>query len=223
MVLLSSFFRRKNAETMKILKTLSRTMMLTIAMVAMMASTPSGNGVLEIGDMLPMMGQEVVDISGETTHLRELHSENGLLVIFSCNTCPFVLQWEDRYNELYAECSKNNIGMVLVNSNEAKRQGDDSMAKMKAKAKAEGYKMNYVVDENHEIADAFGARTTPHVFLFDRDAKLAYRGLFDDNGENKDDVSNHYLTDAIGNMVAGESINPSTTKSVGCSIKRLAP
>ena len=93
----------------------------------------------------------------------------------------------------------------------------------KAKAKAEGYKMNYVVDENHEIADAFGARTTPHVFLFDRDAKLAYRGLIDDNGENKDDVSNHYLTDAIGNMVAGESINPSTTKSVGCSIKRLAP
>lgn len=208
---------------MKIFTTLSKTSMLVLAMVAMMASTPAGNGELEIGDMLPMMGQEVMDISGEATHLRELHSENGLLVIFSCNTCPFVLQWEDRYNDLYEICEKNNIGMVLVNSNEAKRQGDDSMAKMKAKAKAEGYKMKYVVDENHMIADAFGARTTPHVFLFDRDAKLAYRGLIDDNGENKDEVSNHYLADAIGSMMAGEAINPSVTKSIGCSIKRLAP
>ena len=80
-----------------------------------------------------------------------------------------------------------------------------------------------LLDENHEIADAFGARTTPHVFLFDRDAKLAYRGLIDDNGENKNEVSNHYLADAMNSMVAGQAINPNTTKSVGCSIKRLAP
>lgn len=200
----------------------------TTALMALIASTivlgawrmDSINEV-EIGDLIPMMNYEMEDVSGENFHLRELHQENGLLVIFSCNTCPFVLQWEDRYNELYEMCEANNIGMVLVNSNEAKRNGDDSMAEMKKKAKEEGYKMHYVVDANHKLADAFGARTTPHVFLFNRDAKLAYRGLIDDNGKDKDAVEHAYLADAIQAMIDGKTIDPATTKSIGCSIKRV--
>lgn len=176
---------------------------------------------IEIGDMVPLMHIKMEGVSGNSYHLRELHEENGLLVVFSCNTCPFVLQWEDRYNELYELCQENNIGMVLVNSNEAKRTGDDSMNEMKAKAKSEGYKMPYVVDEDHKIADAFGARTTPHVFLFDRDAKLAYRGLIDDNGEDKEAVTKPYVQNAINAMIAGQSIDPAITKSIGCSIKRV--
>jgi len=175
---------------------------------------------VNIGDIMPMMNMKMEDVSGQSYHLRELHQENGLLVIFSCNTCPFVLQWEDRYNELFELCEKNDIGMVLVNSNEAKRAGDDSMEKMMAKAKKEGYKMPYVVDKDHEVADAFGATTTPHVFLFNRDAKLAYRGLIDDNGEDKEAVQKPYLKNAINAMVNGQSIDPAITKSIGCSIKR---
>ncbi len=200
----------------------------TTALMALIASTVvlgawrmDSTAEVEIGDIIPMMNYEMEDVSGESFHLRELHQENGLLVIFSCNTCPFVLQWEDRYNDLYTYCEANDIGMVLVNSNEAKRSGDDSMAEMKKKAKAEGYKMHYVVDTNHELADAFGARTTPHVFLFDRDAKLAYRGLIDDNGEDKDAVENPYLSNALKAMMSGQSIDPNVTKSIGCSIKRV--
>ncbi len=176
---------------------------------------------VEIGDLIPMMNYEMVDVSGESYHLRELHQENGVLVIFSCNTCPFVIQWEDRYNELFDLCDKNDIGMVLVNSNEAKRNGDDSLEEMQKKAKAEGYKMPYVLDASSELADAFGARTTPHIYLFDRDAKLAYRGLIDDNSADKDAVEHTYLADAINNMIAGETIDPAVTKSIGCSIKRV--
>lgn len=189
--------------------------------VMSLSSFFEGNsGEIAIGDQMPMMAYDMVDVSGAEHTLRGLHQENGLLVIFSCNTCPFVLQWEDRYNELYDLCKKNNIGMVLVNSNEAKRETDDSMAKMKEKAKAEGYKMPYVLDEDHVVADAFGARTTPHVFLFNRDANLAYRGAIDNNSENKSEVTESYLKDAINAMVAGKQITPDVTKAIGCSIKR---
>lgn len=176
---------------------------------------------IEVGDVPPMMQVKMTDVSGESYSLRELNQDNGLLVIFSCNTCPFVLQWEDRYNELYDLCEENNIGMVLINSNEAKREGEDSIEKMKEKAKKEGYKMPYVVDKDHKVADAFEARTTPHVFFFNRDFKLAYRGLIDDNGEDKNAVSNAYLKDAILASIAGDVPNPAETKSIGCSIKRV--
>ena len=125
------------------------------------------------------------------------------------------------YNELYDLCAANDIGMVLVNSNEAKRDADDSFEKMQEKAKKEGYKMHYVVDEKHQLADAFGATTTPHIFLFNRDAKLAYRGLIDDNGKEKEAVTQPYLKNAIKAMAANEKIDPEVTKSMGCSIKRV--
>ena len=182
--------------------------------------TPSV-GQVEIGDPFPMSQHPMMNIDGSQTFLRQELKDNGLLVVFSCNTCPFVIQWENRYNELYDMCEKNNIGMVLINSNEAKRDGDDSMAKMKEHAKSQGYKMKYLMDEDHRVADAFGARTTPHVYMFDKNAMLAYRGSIDDNSENKEDVKEHYLADAITAMAAGKEINPNVTKSIGCSIKRV--
>lgn len=187
------------------------------------AYTPSegGEGEIEIGHIIPMMALELEDISGTKYNLRELHQENGLLVVFSCNTCPFVLQWEDRYNDLYDYCAENNIGMVLVNSNEAKRGDEDSKEAMIAKAKKEGYKMPYVIDTDHVVADAFGAKTTPHVFLFDRSAKLVYRGAIDDNGKDKEAVTEHYLMDALTAMSTDQPISTATTKAIGCSIKRV--
>jgi len=184
------------------------------------ASSVQAQDQVQIGDIIPMMSYKMTDISGAKLNLRELNQENGLLVIFSCNTCPFVIQWEDRYNELYDLCAANDIGMVLVNSNEAKRDGEDSFEKMQEKAEKEGYKMHYVVDEKHQLADAFGATTTPHIFLFNRDAKLAYRGLIDDNGKEKEAVTQPYLKNAIKAMIANDKIDPEVTKSIGCSIKR---
>lgn len=205
---------------MKFMRTALLATVCALGFFSLSSFLETGEGEITIGQQLPMMAMDMVDVSGAEYTLRGLHQENGLLVIFSCNTCPFVLQWEDRYNDLYDLCAKNNIGMVLVNSNEAKRAGEDSMVKMKEKAKAEGYKMPYVLDEDHVVADAFGATTTPHVFLFNRDANLAYRGAIDDNGENKNEVNQAYLMNAINAMIAGEAISPDMTKSIGCSIKR---
>ena len=106
-----------------------------MSMIVMLsAGNTQAQDQVQIGDIIPLMSYKMTDVSGAKLNLRELNQDNGLLVIFSCNTCPFVIQWEDRYNELHDLCAANDIGMVLVNSNEAKRDGDDSFENMKAKA-----------------------------------------------------------------------------------------
>lgn len=179
------------------------------------------NEPIAIGAEAPKTDLKMTDISGSQFSLSDIKKENGLLVIFSCNTCPFVINWEDRYPGLADICEKNNIGMVLVNSNEAKRNGDDSLEEMKKHAAEKNYKSHYVVDANSELANAFGAKTTPHVFLFDKNLKLVYRGSIDDTEGKKDkQPKEHYLINAIVNMTAGNTIVPNDTKAIGCSIKR---
>ena len=111
---------------------------------------------------------------------------------------------------------------MLINSNEAKRDGADSLEEMVKHAKEKGYAdVHYLVDEDHVVADAFGANRTPEVFLFDAEMKLAYQGAIDDNMKEASKVEKPYLTNAIENMVAGKPADPDLTKSIGCTIKRL--
>lgn len=182
---------------------------------------------LEIGAKAPKTDLKMKDVSGKEHALNDLKKENGLLVIFSCNTCPFVIGgmgegWEGRYNKVYDIAEANNIGMVLVNPNEAKREKGDSFDDMVARAKEKSYKSPYVIDNNHVLADAFGARTTPHVFLFDKNMTLVYVGAIDDNVKSTEDVKEFYLKDAIENLAKGQKIDPNATKNIGCSVKRVA-
>ncbi len=175
---------------------------------------------LELGKKAPKSDFKMMDITGKKLSMEDMKGKNGLLVIFSCNTCPWVLAWEDRYNELAALAKSKDIGMVGVNSNEAKRADDDSMEQMKAHATEMKYKFNYVLDTNSQLADALGATRTPHVYLFNSDLKLMYRGAIDDNSKDASAVTHPYLKNAITNMALGKEIDPETTRSLGCSIKR---
>ena len=177
---------------------------------------------LAIGQKAPKSDVKMADISEKKLSLNDIKLENGLLVIFSCNTCPFVIAWEDRYPALGDLCKKNKIGMVLLNSNEARRKGDDAVDKMKSHAAEKNYNCYYVVDENSELANAFGAKTTPHVFLFDKNMQLIYRGAIDDSEGRETAPKELYLKNAIENAAGGKEIKPAETRSVGCSIKRAS-
>ena len=109
--------------------------------------------------------------------------------------------------------------MILVNSNETQRSSVDSPDEMAAHAKAKGYTFPYAVDANSELADAFGATRTPHVFLFAAKLKLAYRGAIDDS-RDASEVKQHYLSDAIDAVAGGKLVAIQSTKSIGCGIKR---
>ena len=176
---------------------------------------------LEIGSQAPMTDVEMESTEGEAVSLAEVAGENGLLVIFSCTTCPYVKAWEDRYLEAAQKAEEVGIGMIALNPNEALRDGPESLKAMREQAEAIGYTFPYVVDEDHRLADAFGATRTPDVFLFNADLELVYRGAVDDNAERAGAVEAPYLLDAMGAMVEGEEIATETTRSIGCSIKRL--
>lgn len=183
---------------------------------------------IAIGDKLPMADSELKNIDKKKIPLRDYAEKRGLLVIFSCNTCPFVIGndsfegWEKDYQKISDIANKNDIGFVLINSNEAKRKKGDGFKDMVERAKEYDYDMPYLYDEDHLVADAFGAKTTPHVFLFDTSLKLIYKGSIDDSYKPKvtDENKTNFLKDAILNDATGEKINPNSTPPKGCSIKR---
>ena len=186
--------------------------------VCLMAFTFSA--VLPIGSAMPKADQKLKDISGKEISMKEAKKENGLLVMFSCNTCPYVIKNQQRTLEVAQYAQKMNLGVIILNSNEALRTNEDSYDAMKNYAKEQGYKWNYVVDQNNEIADAFGANRTPECFLFNKDLKLAYHGAIDDNPSDASAVSRHHLQMAIDELVAGKDISVKESRSVGCTIKR---
>ena len=163
---------------------------------------------IKIGAKAPLTDYNMREVSGNEFSLNDLKQKNGLLVIFSCNTCPFVIGnksmdgWENRYNDLYEFCKKQEIGMVLVNSNEK-------------------YDSPYLLDKNHQLADAFGASTTPHVFLLNNTMNLVYKGAIDDNCGSKKEVKEEWLKDALESLAKGEEIKNPETRNTGCSIKRI--
>ncbi len=179
---------------------------------------------LQIGEMLPMQDVKMMDISGQEISLSEIMGPNGIILNFSCNTCPFVIKWEDRYPGIEKFAKDSGIGNVLINSNEARRQGDnmdDSMEAMQAHAKEANYSSYYLLDKNHMLADAIGAFTTPHVFLFNGKGELVYKGAIDDNYKDMGAVKEKYLENAVKAMLMGQTPDPQETKGNGCSIKRL--
>jgi peroxiredoxin len=176
---------------------------------------------LQIGADMPKADVKMKDISGKEVSLKDAKGKNGLLVMFSCNTCPYVIKNQQRTSEVCKYALENGIGVVLVNSNEAQRDEDDSYEAMKEYAKEQGYNWYYAVDKNSVIADAFGAKRTPENFLFNKEGKLVYHGAIDDNPSDAGSVSRRHLKEALTELVNGRDISVKTSRSVGCGIKRL--
>lgn len=204
---------------------LKTSLLVAAALLAVGAHDPLKD--LNIGDALPAADIAMKDVMGGDKSLSALKGESGLLVIFSCNTCPFVIGsegstgWENRYPELGNFCRTNKIGFALVNSNSTKREAGDGFADMQAHYKEKNYNCHYLLDNDNIVADAFAARTTPHVFLFDKDLKLVYKGAVDDRVEKAADVKQPFVRNAITNLAEGKPIDPAVTRNIGCSIKRV--
>jgi len=131
-----------------------------------------------------------------------------------------VIKSQARTKEVMKYAQEKGIGMVIINSNEAQRDEADSYNAMVKYAKAQGYKVPYLVDEHSELADMYGATHTPEVFLFNGNKELVYKGAMEDNPSNPGSSKQMFLKNAINNMLAKKAIDPNSTKSIGCSIKR---
>lgn len=179
------------------------------------------DGQLSIGQPAPSF--DLTDtISGKNASLAHyVGKSKALCVIFSCNHCPWVIKWEEKMIELGKAYSAKNVGFVVISANDIVKFPQDGPEPMMKRAAQKGYPFHYLFDETQDVAHAYGAQVTPHIFLFDGDMKLRYRGAIDDNPEREDRQTKEFLKDAIEAILTGsvESISPKTTKAVGCSVK----
>lgn len=174
---------------------------------------------LGIGEKMPGIDYPLVGLDGKNITLGDIKGTAGTLVIFSCNTCPWVLKWEDRYVSIASRYLQKGIGIIALNSNVAKFDKDDSLDRMGKHAKKNNYNFPYVQDPKAKLAYAFGATKTPHIYLFNNNDILIYRGAIDDNARDVSKVDEPFLENALDQMLAGEKITKPISKALGCSIK----
>jgi AhpC/TSA family len=175
---------------------------------------------LSIGDKAPSPDTKMTDISGKSISFNDAKKKNGLLVVFSCNTCPWVIKNQEVATEGYSYALSKEVGVIVLNSNEAQRGDADSKEAMKQYSKDQNYKWPYVMDDNSTMANAFGAKVTPECYLFDKDMKLVYHGAITDNPKTPAESTRDHLKVAIDELVSGKDVSMKTSKAMGCGIKR---
>lgn len=158
-------------------------------------------------------------VDGKMHRMADYKDAKGFIVVFTCNTCPFAVKYEDRVNDLAKKYKSKGYVLLAINSNDPEVQPDDTFALMQKKAKTKGFVFPYLVDEGQKIYPQYGATKTPHVFLLDKNLIVKYIGAIDDNADDASAVKQHYLEDAIAALESGKDPSPAVTKAIGCSIK----
>ncbi len=157
-------------------------------------------------------------VDGREHSLDEYAGAQVLVLVQSCNHCPYVLAWEGRIDALAREYADRGVRIVAVNSNDAEAYPADSFDAMVEHAREAGYSFDYLYDESQELARALNSERTPEAFVFDADRRLVYHGAVDDNRE-EEHVTTHYLRDALEAALAGEAPPVPETPPVGCTVK----
>jgi peroxiredoxin len=150
----------------------------------------------------------------------EAMGENGLLVAFICNHCPYVKHIYNHFLNLHQWCEQGDIGFVAISSNDISTHPQDAPDKMAELARKKGWAFPYLFDESQEVAEAFGAACTPDFFLYDGDGKLFYRGQFDGSRPNSEEpVTGEDIRDALHRLEKGKAPPRKQQPSMGCNIK----
>ena len=160
------------------------------------------------------------NIDGSTVSLSDVAGKPGLLVIFMCNHCPFVVHLRDELARFANEYQEKGLAIVGISSNDVATHPDDSPEKMAEEAKSAGYTFPYLYDENQDVAKSYQAACTPDFFLFDSNQELVYRGQFDDSRpESGTPVTGADMRAACDAVLAGQPVSAEQTPSIGCNIK----
>ncbi|MDP4114995.1 MAG: thioredoxin family protein [Bacteroidota bacterium] len=172
---------------------------------------------LKIGSSLPFFNLENIDGSFYTPD--SFKDKELLLIIFSCNHCPYVQAYENRIIKIQSDYADKGLAVAAISSNDEIKYPEDSFEEMKKRAKEKGFNFLYLRDSSQETAKSFDASHTPEIFLFDKQRKLAFHGKIDDNWKDEEAVQSNYLRDAIEELLAGKEISVPETFTIGCTIK----
>jgi peroxiredoxin len=193
---------------------------LCIAFIGLLFIAAAPNAGYNVGDKARDFKLKNVD--GKMMSLADYKDAKGFIVTFTCNHCPFAKAYEDRTIALHNKYAAKGYPVVAINPNDKDRAPDDSFDAMVVRAKEKSFPFAYLYDESQEIAKAYGATRTPHVYILSKkgnDLTVEYIGAIDDNSDDESAVTTKYVEKAVENLLAGKKAEPSFTKAVGCTIK----
>ena len=158
-------------------------------------------------------------VDGKRYALKDFAGREIVVVMFTCNHCPYVQAYEDRLIDIQRDYVSHGVALVAINSNETVHHPEDSFEKMKERARAKSFNFPYLRDEDQSVATAYGAHYTPEVFVFDRERRLQYTGRIDDSWQSPEAVKEQTLRDVLDRLLSGQRIAHPETHAMGCTIK----
>jgi peroxiredoxin len=181
-----------------------------------MAETPST--MLQLGTLAPVFSLPQ-PVSGTTVSLSD-YQDKPILIVFSCNHCPYVLHILDSFTEFANSAQHQGIGVIMISSNDVAGYPGDSPDKMAELARLKGFEFPYLYDESQQVAAAYAAACTPDFFLFDANHSLVYRGQYDGSRPGNETAINGLdMKQAVDALLSGATQSEVQTPSVGCNIK----
>ncbi len=174
-------------------------------------------GKLDIGDEAPPFALPGID--GRTFDPAAFRTKPVLVIVFSCNHCPYVQAYEDRLIEIQRDYGGRGVQLVAINSNDDEQYPEDSLPEMVKRADEKHFNFPYLRDASQEVAKAYGATHTPQLFVFDRARRLRYTGKIDDNWQHPAAVTRRYLREALDAILEGQPPAEPSTFAIGCTIK----
>jgi peroxiredoxin len=162
------------------------------------------------------------NVNGDYVSLSDYSDAKGVIVVFTCNGCPYAKAYQDRIIELDKKYKSKGYPVVAINPNDTEIKPDDNLDAMKKRASEKGFTFPYLKDATQEVYRAYGATRTPHIYVLTRtgnDMVVSYIGAIDDNYQDADAVKEPYLANAVDALLTGDSPEPSFTKAIGCTIK----
>ena len=174
------------------------------------------NGGTSVGELAPHFS--LPDTDGNQHAVGDADDAAAVVVVFTCNHCPYALAWHERIMQVARDYGQRGVRFLAVNPNDAERYPADSYEAMQRRVAAEDWPMPYLHDAAQEVARAFGARTTPDIFVLDAGGRVVYRGAPDaDHGDPSLDAA--WLREALDDVLAGRPVRRPQTEPVGCSVK----
>ncbi len=200
---------------------MKKTMFMMLAAFLMLASFKPAGGGVKVGEKaadfkLKNIDGKMVSLSGDYANTK------GVIVVFTCNHCPFAKKYEDRIIALDKKYRALGYPVVAINPNDPSIEPEDSYENMQKRAKEKKYSFPYLFDETQNTARAYGATKTPHVFVLQKEKAsyvVKYIGAIDDNCDDAGAVKEKYAENAVDALLAGKPVSTTYTKAIGCGVK----
>lgn len=192
----------------------------SLAIVLFSFTTLLANNGYSVGSTVATFSLKNVD--EKHVSLDDYKDKKGVILIFTCNHCPYAKMYEQRIMDLDAKYAAEGFPVVAINPNDPTNYPDDSYENMQKRAKKMNYSFPYLIDETQEVAKAFGAKKTPHVYVLENKNGtylVRYIGAIDDSPQRAKEADEKYVETAVKAILEGDKISTTETKAIGCSIK----